>query len=145
MKTPLPQESPVEVAAEKLLFNLDAMPRRQWRQAVVMALQAMREEGHREGFKTGCGEVGVRLNTPIGFESGGLAAMAGEDRALDFDEDDAKISEEERLQEQGFIPIVKLAEQLGRFMDEGYNIRTVLQPHVAGSVQVILVAERLDK
>lgn len=125
-------EKPFDMAVENLLAALDKTPRTNWRPAIIMTLQGVRELGHAEGFRAGnmtlekplANDTGLEddLGAAAGYaggEGGGALPLGsgGEDRALA----DEKRTQVEKDEDTGYEFIREIARAFG-FMAREYDI-----------------------
>ena len=86
-------------AVDKLIEQLDGTPRKDWGMAIQMSLTGAFEAGHRVGYNSAVREQ------PLMADS--VSANIQEDRALD-----KGMSDEEKLEEQGWLFVHAIARQL---------------------------------
>lgn len=122
----------VQLATEALILALDKTPRVNWDQAVMMALQSVKDTGYAEGYRVGSFDLKKEqdkaqpeASNDTGLETG-LAAAAGmvsngshavpiaqgqgEDKALAND----RPSPEEAMEDLGWAFLKDFARQLGQ-------------------------------
>jgi hypothetical protein len=110
-------ETPLLTATENLTRALDSLPRNQWKQSIVMALQAVFDLGYAEGYRIGAFKIETTTPLPVTIHdnSGKINSFAeahnmAEDRALATD----KRSAAEEIEERGYEVIRSIAKQLGQ-------------------------------
>lgn len=120
--------TPSEIAVNNMLLALDQNPRRDWKQVIATALQAMKDIGYAEGYRAGAGkaeEAAHDIRNALKPEGAIIGAgAAGEDRALA----DETMTEDGRYTAAGYEVIDDVARQIGRMIEAaGKPLRPIVE------------------
>lgn len=113
----------VTTQTERLAERLLATAPKDWKTEIMVALHSVFEDGYRVGFQSGksapvAPEPVQVPDNDTGLEETGLAAIAGEDRALER----TTQTEDEQLEDIGHEVFRGILRQLGEAKRRGYEV-----------------------